>query len=231
MKVMLLAAGRGNRMRPLTDHTPKPLLAVGGRPLIVWQLQRLAAAGFRDVVINLHHLGDQIADSLGDGADLGLRIRYSRESELLETAGGIIQALPLLGESPFLLVNADIWSDIDFGRLPARLRHDADAHLVLVPNAAHHPGGDFGLDAAGRLVARTAGSAAYTYSGVALMRPRLFEGYSGGERALLPVLERAIRGARLSGEIHHGQWQDIGTPERLQALRQLLQTQSASKAG
>lgn len=231
MKVMLLAAGRGTRMRPLTDHTPKPLLPVAGQPLIVWHLQRLAAAGLQQVVINLHHLGEQIADCLGDGSAWGLQIHYSREAELLETAGGIIQALPLLGAQPFLLVNADVWTDLDFAQLCSRLPDEADAHLVLVPNAAHHPQGDFALAPDRRLLPANAGFPVYTYSGVAVMRPQLFADWPPGVLPLRPVLERALAAGRVQGELYRGEWHDIGTPQRLQALSDRLRAQSASKAG
>ncbi len=218
MRVMLLAAGRGERMRPLTDACPKPLLQVAGRPLIVWHLQRLAAAGFRDVVVNLSWLGEQIAAALGDGSDFGLRIRFSREPwPALETGGGIFQALPLLGEGPFLLVNGDVFADVDFTRIalaPADL-----AQLVLVPNPAHHPRGDFCLDARGRIVAEAGADAErLTYSGIAVLHPQLFEGAGPGRFPLLPLLERARAAGRLGGQRHAGRWLDVGTPARLAEL-------------
>lgn len=215
MKVMLLAAGRGERMRPLTDACPKPLLPVAGKPLIAWQLERLAAAGFQDVVINLSWLGEQIESALGDGVRHGVHIQYSREPwPALETGGGIFNALPLLGNEPFLLVNGDVYTDIDYGQL--RLTPGDLAQLVLVANPAHHPRGDFWLDEAGRIVA--AGSEVterLTYSGVALVHPELLGGAPGGRFALLPWLEKAREASRLGGERHKGHWLDVGTPERL----------------
>lgn len=215
MKVMLLAAGRGERMRPLTDSCPKPLLPVAGKPLIAWQLERLSAAGFAEVVINLSWLGEQIASALGDGAAHGVRIHYSREPwPALETGGGIFNALPLLGSEPFLLVNGDVFTDIDYAQL--RLGPGDLAQLVLVANPEHHPRGDFWLDEAGRIVA--AGSQVterLTYSGVAVIDPHLFDGAPGGRFALLPWLEKARETARLGGQRHKGRWLDVGTPERL----------------
>jgi MurNAc alpha-1-phosphate uridylyltransferase len=214
MKVMLLAAGRGERMRPLTDDCPKPLLKVAGRPLIAWHLERLAAAGFTEVVINLAWLGEKIAAELGDGARHGVSIVYSREPwPALETGGGIFKALPLLGTGPFLLVNGDVYTDVDFAAL--RLAADDLAQLVLVPNPAHNPQGDFVL-AGGRVVAGS--GQRLTYSGIALLRPALFEGATGGRFALLPWLNRARDAGRLGGQLHAGRWLDIGTPERLARL-------------
>lgn len=215
MKAMLLAAGRGERMRPLTDSTPKPLLPVAGRPLIVWHLERLARAGITEVVINLSWLGEQIAAALGDGSAYGVAIRYSREPwPALETGGGLFQALPLLGKEPFLLFNGDVFADID----PATLHIAAGdlAQLVLVPNPAHHPAGDFFLDLAGRISA-VAGER-LTYSGVALIRPELFEGAAAGRFPLLPWLVRARDAGLLGGQKHSGAWTDVGTPERLARL-------------
>jgi N-acetyl-alpha-D-muramate 1-phosphate uridylyltransferase len=215
MKAMLLSAGRGERMRPLTDSTPKPLLKVGGKALIEWHLQHLAKAGFVDVVINLSWLGEMIVDALGDGSAQGVRIQYSREPwPALETGGGIQQALTLLGDSPFLLVNGDIFTDIDFSSVSLR---DGDlAQLVLVPNPSHHVKGDFDLDAGGRVV----GSAGerLTYSGVAMLRPQLFAGLLPGRFPLAPLLFKARAEGRLGGRRHDGQWLDIGTPERLAEL-------------
>lgn len=218
MKVMLLAAGRGERMRPLTDACPKPLLPVAGRPLIQWHLQRLAAAGFREVVINLSWLGEQIAAALGDGSAQGLRITFSREPwPALETGGGIFQALPLLGPGPFLLVNGDVFTDVDFTRI--RLAPADLAQLVLVPNPEHHPRGDFWLDAAGRVLAdAAAGAERLTYSGIAVLHPDLFEGAEPGRFPLLPLLERARAAGRLGGQRHDGRWLDVGTPARLAQL-------------
>lgn len=215
MKAMLLAAGRGERMRPLTDSCPKPLLQVAGKPLIAWHLERLASAGFHEVVINLSWLGDMIASELGDGSQYDLAIRYSREPwPALETGGGIVQALPLLGDGPFLLVNGDVFTDIDFTTL--QIAPDDLAQLVLVPNPAHHSKGDFWLDAQGRI--GKAGGQRLTYSGVALLRPEFFAGATPGRFPLLPWLLRALEAGRLAGQRHDGVWLDIGTPERLAQL-------------
>jgi N-acetyl-alpha-D-muramate 1-phosphate uridylyltransferase len=212
---MLLAAGRGERMRPLTDEIPKPLLQVAGRPLIGWHLQRLAAAGFREVVINLSWRGEMIADALGTGAGYGVSIQYSREPwPALETGGGIFHALPLLGDAPFLLVNGDVFTDIDFASLA--LAPDDLAQLVLVPNPAHHEQGDFWLDAAGRITAQ--GGERLTYSGIALLRPELFAGATPGRFPLLPWLLRAREAGRLGARKFSGTWLDIGTPARLAQL-------------
>ena len=212
---MLLAAGRGERMRPLTDTTPKPLLPVGGRPLIAWHLAALARAGVREVVINTAWLGGQIQQALGAGAAFGVHIRYSPEPwPALETGGGIFQALPLLGDGPFLVVNGDTWTDFDLGSL-RDLDAGSDARLVLVPNPPQHPRGDFVLQA-GRIVAEE--GPRLTYSGIGLYRPALFAGCQPGCFPLLPLLQRAIAAGRLGGQLHAGQWHDIGTPERLAAL-------------
>jgi MurNAc alpha-1-phosphate uridylyltransferase len=214
MKAMLLAAGRGERMRPLTDHCPKPLLPVAGKTLIGWHLERLAAAGIREVVINLSWLGEQIAAALGDGAAHGVSIAWSREPwPALETGGGIFNALPLLGSGPFLLVNGDVWTDVDFASL--RLAPADLAQLVLVPNPQHNLKGDFWLDG-GRVVAD--GGERLTYSGVAVMRPELFAGAEAGRFPLLPWLNRAREAGRLGGQKHPGRWLDVGTPERLAQL-------------
>jgi MurNAc alpha-1-phosphate uridylyltransferase len=218
MKAMLLAAGRGERMRPLTDHHPKPLLQVGGRALIEWHLRALATAGFTDVVINLSWLGAQIRTALGNGERHGVRIAYSEEGEPpLETGGGIQRALPLLGDAPFLLVNGDVFTDIDFRKLA--LPADSLAHLVLVPNPEHHARGDFDL-AQGRIVA--SGGERLTYSGVALLRPALLDGAAPGRFPLLPWLLRAREAGRLTGQRHDGYWLDVGTPERLASLEARL---------
>lgn len=220
MKAMILAAGRGERMRPLTDHTPKPLLVVGGRPLIVWHLERLSAAGFRDLVINHAHLGGQIEAALGDGSAWGLSIRYSPEPPgALETAGGIANALPLLGEAPFLVVNGDIWCDWDFRRAPALAEHSA--HLVMVANPAHHRGGDFSLD--GGKVGYAADGETLTYAGIGVFAPAFFAGVPRGQALKLrPLLDAAIAAGTLGGERHEGRWVDVGTPERLAELDRQL---------
>ncbi|HEV2284730.1 MAG TPA: nucleotidyltransferase family protein [Steroidobacteraceae bacterium] len=214
MKAMLLAAGRGERMRPLTDSIPKPLVPVAGRPLIAWHLAALAAAGYREVVINTSWLAEALHASLGDGTGFGVRITWSDEGPVpLETGGGIFRAVPLLGPGPFLVVNADIWTDIDFARLA--LEADAHAHLVLVANPPHNVRGDFGLDG-GRIVSRD--SDRFTYSGVGVFRPEFFHDSVPGRFPLLPLLNRAIAERRLRGELHRGAWSDVGTAERLAAL-------------
>lgn len=220
MKVMVLAAGKGTRMLPLTQHTPKPLLQAGGCSLIEHQLRKLAAAGFAEVVINHAWLGDRIEAALGDGAQLGVQISWSREDEPLETAGGIIQALPLLGTEPFAVVNADIWTDYPFARLRTALMPGMLAHLVLVPNPPQHPGGDFVLTPGGGLQLRSATDEehAFTFSGIAVYHPSLFRGVTQRKYPLLPLLQEAIRARRASAELFTGIWQDIGTPERLHAL-------------
>ncbi len=232
MKAMILAAGRGERMRPLTDERPKPLLDVGGRSLLEWHLAALARAGIRDVVINHAWLGERIVEALGDGHRHGVRIEYSAESEgALETAGGIIQALPMLGSDPFLVINGDIWTDFDFSRLPV-LDEQALGSLVLVPNPSQHPRGDFSLiarDGSGfdiladplRLEAEDA-PPRYTFSGIAVYRPEFFAGFPPGRRPLLPLLRAAAASGRLRGRLYQGLWFDIGTPERLRELDERL---------
>ena len=219
MKAFILAAGRGERMRPLTDHTPKPLLPAGGKPLIVWHLERLAAAGFKEIVVNHAHLGSQIEAALGDGAQWGLHIQYSPEPPgALETAGGIAAALPLLGNEPFLVVNGDVYCAIDFGRF---LKSTADAHLVMVPNPAHHNSGDFSLDGARVIPAK--GEQTFTYSGVAVFAPAFFaEVKPGSIMKLRPLLDAAIAAGTLTGERHTGRRVDVGTPQRLAELDQEL---------
>jgi MurNAc alpha-1-phosphate uridylyltransferase len=213
---MVLAAGRGERMRPLTDAAPKPLLSVGGKRLIEYHLERLAAGGFRKVVINTAWLGDMIEAVLGNGARFGLDITYSHERpEALETGGGIFRALPRVGPAPFLLVNGDVWTDIDFGALRREPPPGSLAHLVLVRNPPQHPRGDFVLEKG--LVSEGAGPR-QTYSGIGIYRPELFAGCEPGKFPLLPLLRRAIAGGQLTGETHTGRWYDIGTAERLRAL-------------
>jgi MurNAc alpha-1-phosphate uridylyltransferase len=216
---MILAAGRGERMRPLTDHTPKPLLPVAGKPLIVWHIERLAAAGIRDLVINHAHLGQMIERALGDGAAWGVRIRYSAEGEgrALETGGGIYHALPMLGERPFLVVNGDVWSDIDLAGL--ELAERDLAQLVMVDNPPHHPAGDFHL-ADGRLHAE--GEPRLTFSGIGVYRRELFADCQAGAFPLAPLLRAAMHSGRVGGEHHTGQWIDVGTPERLAEIEQGL---------
>jgi N-acetyl-alpha-D-muramate 1-phosphate uridylyltransferase len=214
---MLLAAGRGERMRPLTDATPKALLEAGGTPLVVRLIEGLAAEGFTELVINHAHLGAKIEAALGDGSRLGVRIRYSPERDALETAGGIANALALLGREPFLVVNADLFADYPFGRLRGALRApDAQAHLVLVDNPPHHPDGDFVL--AGNRVANE-GAAKLTFSGIGVYRPELFRDITPATRAALaPLLRAAATLGRLTGEHYTGRWVDVGTPDRLARL-------------
>jgi MurNAc alpha-1-phosphate uridylyltransferase len=212
---MVLAAGRGERMRPLTDAVPKPLLTVRGKPLIVYHLEKLSRLGVKQVVINLAWLGGQIRAALGDGAQWQLQIRYSDEGEqALETGGGIFQALPQLGQQPFLVVNADVFTDFDFGAL--QIAPQALAQLVLVANPAHHPHGDFAL--VNGLV-QNHGAARWTYSGIGLYRPELFHGCSAGAFPLLPLFRRAIAAGRLHGQVFAGAWSDVGSVERLAALQ------------
>jgi len=220
MKVMLLAAGRGERLRPLTDRMPKALVPVGGKPLIGWHLERLARSGCREAVINVSHLAEQIIRHVGDGARFGLRVAYSREAEPLETAGGIAQAVPLLGAAPFLLVNADIYCEVDFRHLLEFKLGTMLAHLVLVPNPAHRAQGDFALNAAH---VGNEGEPRYTYAGVAMMSPELVRAVRPGTKApLAPLLRTAANEGRLSGEVFDGLWQDVGTAERLAELETQL---------
>ena len=216
MKAMILAAGRGERMRPLTDNLPKPLLAVAGKPLIVYHLEALAQAGIREVVINHAWLGQKIVDYLGHGAAFGLEIQYSAENDgALETAGGIRQALPLLGPQPFMVVNADVMTDLPFQHLLAHpLAEGMLAHLVLVDNPVHHPKGDFAF-LAGSSQLQPHGDGAMTYSGVGIYHPQLFQQVGFGPQKLAPVLRAAMHEDRVSGQLYQGYWADIGTPERL----------------
>ncbi len=215
MKAMILAAGRGERMRPLTDHTPKPLLLAAGKPLIEYTIKQLVANGFNDIVINHAHLGLQIEEQLGNGHQFGANINYSPEGDLaLETAGGIINALHLLGDEVFLVVNGDIATDFPFAELK-NLPVDL-AHLILVDNPAHNTAGDFGLDKTGRVVSHSAEQ--FTFSGIGLYRPELFNNVAAGPSKLAPLLRLAIARGQVSGQKMDGFWMDIGTPERLQEL-------------
>lgn len=233
---MILAAGRGERMRPLTDHTPKPLLPVGGKPLLIWHIERLCAAGFTHIIINHAHLGQQIEDVLGNGAAFGVSIAYSREINALETAGGIATALPLIEEDVFPVVNGDIYCEFDFSRLAeplARLARGYDhAHLVLVDNPPHHPQGDFVLEGervtnAG--ISLTPHPARFTFSGIGVYHRALFEHIPPGERAALaPLLRLAIDAGRVGGEHFAGRWVDVGTPERLNTLDEELRQRYAA---
>lgn len=215
MRAMILAAGRGERLRPLTDDTPKPLLEIGGRPLVEYCLDRLVAAGFRDIVINQGHRGDRLRAALGDGERWGITIHWSLEPpEALETGGGIVQALPLLGTTPFLTVNGDLWTDFPFAELRA-VKCDW-AHLVLVPNPPHHPTGDFALVGA-RI--RNDGEPRHTFGGIAVYHPRLFAGCAPGRYSVVPLLRRAIDQHTVTGQLYRGEWLDVGTPARLEAVR------------
>lgn len=219
MKAMILAAGKGERLRPLTLHTPKPLVRVGGVPLIEYHLRALAAAGFTEIVINHAWLGQQIEDHLGDGSRFGVSIQYSAEGEPLETGGGIFKALPLLGDKPFAVVNGDIWTDYSFAGLRTPLT--GLAHLVLVDNPAHHPKGDFCLSGTQVLDAQP-GRATLTYSGIAVLSPALFEGAGAGAFKLAPLLRNAMAAGRVTGERLQGQWVDVGTHERLAEVESLI---------
>ncbi|MHB1056841.1 MAG: N-acetylmuramate alpha-1-phosphate uridylyltransferase MurU [Rhodanobacter sp.] len=228
---LIFAAGLGERMRPLTEHTPKPLLSVGGKPLIAWHLEKLAAAGVHYVVINTSHLAGQFPDALGDGSRWGLRIRYAYEGGTpLETGGGMLNALPLLGTEPFLVVSGDVWCDADFSVLPAAPR--GLAHLLMADNPPHHPHGDFRLDAQSRL--HDDGEPRLTYSGIGVFRRELLDGWpeavgdAPGADAkpprfkLRPLLEAAIARGSVDGSHHRGAWTDAGTPARLEQLRAAL---------
>jgi MurNAc alpha-1-phosphate uridylyltransferase len=229
MKALVLAAGRGERMRPLTDIVPKPLLPAAGRPLIAYHLEALARAGIRDVVINLAWLGDRLRAALGDGERYGVRIRYSDEGvQALDTGGGIFNALPQLGPGAFVVVNGDTWTDFDFRQLTLDPEVDggAVARLVLVGNPAHHPQGDFGLE--GDVVVERA-TDRLTYSGIGIYRPEFFAGAQPGKFPLLPLLQRAIAAGSLRGEHYRGEWWDVGSPERLHALDMRLRARAATR--
>lgn len=223
MRAMILAAGRGERMRPLTDHTPKPLLKVRDKRLIEYHLEALVAAGFTEVVINHAHLGSQIEQALGGGERYGATIHYSEEEVALETGGGIFRALPLLGDGPFVVVNGDVWCDYPFAHL--RTIETDGAHLVLVPNPPQHPGGDFLLHEG--LVADAGEGECLTFSGIGLYHPSLFDGCEPGAFPLAPLLRRAMSDGRVTGERFDGHWFDIGTPQRLQQLDRMLRGEGA----
>lgn len=229
MKAMILAAGLGTRMRPLTDRLPKPLLEVGGKPLIVWHIENLVRAGFTDLVINHAWLGAKLEAAIGDGSAFGARILWSPEGEPLETAGGIVQALPLLGRMPFLVVNGDIWLRYGFSHLRTGFAHmEKRAHLVLVNNPPHNPRGDFALD--GRMFAGVEctvlneGDPRFTFAGVSVLHPQLFEGLPPGKHALAPLLREAIAQEQVTGEYFAGPWVDVGTPARLVELDQQIRS-------
>lgn len=228
MKAMILAAGRGERMRPLTDSLPKPLLKVGGKALIEYHLEAVRRAGVSDVVINLSWHGEQVRAALGDGMRWDVNIRYSDEGPVaLETGGGIFRALEWLGPGPFLVVNGDVWTDYPYEELGGRLAAGDLAHVVLVPNPDHHPGGDFGLSD-GRMVEPP--GARLTFSGVGIYRPELFADQADRSFRLAPLLRSAARGGRVSAELYSGAWYDIGTPERLAWLNQRYNSGRISQA-
>jgi MurNAc alpha-1-phosphate uridylyltransferase len=220
MKAMILAAGKGERMRPLTLTTPKPLVRAGGVPLIEYHLRALAAAGFTEIVINHAWLGQQIEDYLGDGSRYGVSIEYSAEGEPLETGGGIFRALPLLGDEAFLVVNGDIWTDYDFSVLHQPI--NGLAHLVLADNPTHHPSGDFSLIGT-QVEDAQPQSATLTYSGIAVLHPQLFDGCTCGAFKLAPLLRKAMADGQVSGERLKGHWVDVGTHERLAQVEALLE--------
>lgn len=231
MKVMILAAGRGERMRPLTDHVPKALLEAGGKPLIVHLIERLARFGLVDLVVNVSHLAGQIEQQLGDGSRFGVRIAYSREERALETGGGIAYAMPLLGEAPFVVVNSDVYTDFDFGRLgpvaTSLARGTLDAHLVLVDNPTHHAAGDFSLQ--GDHLVRD-GPVRLTFSGIGVYSTALFAAVKRGARCqLISLLAPAMARARVGGEHHRGVWIDVGTPDRLGELDRRLRAAAAPR--
>jgi len=224
---LIFAAGRGERMRPLSDATPKPLLRVGGKALIEWHLERLAGAGVRKVVINTSHLAAQFAAALGDGSRWNLRIAYSYEGpEPLETGGGMLRALPLLGAAPFIAVNGDIWTDFDFSTLPQS--PGGLAHLVVVDNPPHHPRGDFLLrggvleDDSEELAATRGSGVRLTFAGIGVYRPELLDGQAPGKYSIVPLLRAAMRTGRVSGEHFRGRWSDVGTSQRLDDLDRAL---------
>ena len=218
MKAMILAAGLGTRMKPLTDHTPKPLLKVGGIPLIVWHIERLAHDGFKEIVINVAHLGDKMKEALGDGTTWGVKISYSDEQEegCLESAGGIIKALPLLGDETFLVVNGDIFTDYEFLE-HRKLADGILAHLILIPNPDHNPEGDFALQNN-----KIVDNKQYTFSGIGYYSPKLFDGIPYGKSSTIPLLRAAMKEGKVTGELFEGEWLDIGTPERLEELNAQL---------
>lgn len=222
MKAMILAAGFGKRMRPLTDTTPKPLLPVAGKPLIVYHIEKLAAIGVRDLVINHAYLGEKIEAALGDGSAFGVRIQYSPEGQPLNTGAGIARALPLLGADPFIVTNGDVWTDYDYGQL---LDRPVDrAHLVLVANPEHNLQGDFALLRSGRVVADRDNprGEGLTYSGISVLHPKLFAFTPSGPFPLREPLIEAMHEGQVTGEHFTGEWTDVGTPQRLHALEQAV---------
>ncbi len=224
MKAMILAAGRGERMRPLTDELPKPLLKAGPHRLIEYHLYQLAAAGFREVIINIAWLGEKIIEHLGNGEQYGLQIRYSNEGDqALETAGGIFKALPLLGDQPFVVINGDVWTDYPYAKLKD-FKLSGLAHLLLVNNPEHNPQGDFAIepDALSDQHLLNQGDKKFTFSGIGVYSKGFFASMSQGKAPLAPMLRKAIERGQVTGEVYQGRWLDIGTPQRLQQLEQLL---------
>lgn len=225
-RALIFAAGRGERMRPLSDAVPKPLLCAGGRRLIEWQIAALAAAGIREIVVNVAHLAAQFAPALGDGARYGVRLRWSveggRAEDALETLGGIVHALPLLGEAPFVAVSGDVVCDYDYARLlaqaPALAAGERDAHFVLVDNPPFHPQGDLGLTPGAGVARVTTAPPLLTYANIALLAPRLFSAEAAGRRKLFPWMLRAVEAGRVGGEHHRGRWYNVGTPDELRRL-------------
>jgi MurNAc alpha-1-phosphate uridylyltransferase len=224
MRAMILAAGRGERLRPLTDKLPKPLVEIAGKPLIEYHLDALARAGYREIVINQGHLGELLRETLGDGDRWGVHIHWSDEQpDALETGGGIFQALPLLGTAPFLVINGDVWTDYPLTRLRA-VKCDW-AHLVMVPNPPHNPEGDFSLVSA-RI--RNSGPSKLTFSGIGVYHPRLFDGCQAGKFSVVPLLRNAMQGQLVTGEAFTGWWDDIGTIDRLESVRNKATLSSSS---
>lgn len=224
---MILAAGLGTRMRPLTDSIPKPLLRAGGKSLIEYHLLNLAQAGIRDIVINHFHLGEKLEEALGDGSRYGVNLSYSRETVRLETAGGIVKALPLLGAEAFAVISADIWADYDYGQLEPVDGEQTLARLIMVKNPAHHKAGDFALSEDGRLaIANETTATGVTYSGISVMHPKLFAGLQEEPLPLRPILDKAIAAGLVAAQMYDGHWFDIGTPERLSELDIFLQRRS-----
>lgn len=218
MKAMILAAGRGERLRPLTDETPKPLIKVAGKSLIEYHLENLARAGFKEIIINTAWLAEKIHQQLGDGSDYGVAIHYSDEGKALETAGGIIHALPLLGDESFLVINGDIWCDFDFSTLE-NLKPSAQAHLILVDNPEHNSSGDFSLQHG---LIENIGEPMSTYSGIGIYTANFFEGQNTGSLPLAPILRKKCEASLITGELYNGMWTDVGTTQRLEKLEKRL---------
>ena len=223
MRAMILAAGLGERMQPLTADIPKPLLEVGGKSLIVHQVERLVAGGVTGVVVNHFYLGEKIQEALGNGSKFGIEILYSKEAIRLETGGGIIKSLPKLEDDSFIVVNADIWADFDFSKLQTLQPRERLAHLVLVENSDHNPRGDFYINENGKVhEEKKASDKRLTFSGISVLHKKLFEGYSIQPISLVPLLQEAMANNLVTGEIHDGLWFDVGTPERLEEVNALV---------